>query len=69
MSTTQFSRRLCPYCANVLDAASHEEDITPKVGDINMCFYCGELSLFGEDSFVEVNDEKKAELQYRPIPI
>jgi glutaredoxin len=63
MTTTQFNKRECPYCANTLDAASHEEGIEPQVGDISMCFYCGELSLFGENEFIAVPDEKKAELR------
>jgi glutaredoxin len=63
MNTVRFNKRQCPYCANILDAASNDEDITPQVGDISMCFYCGELSLFGEDNFIAVSDEQKSELR------
>jgi hypothetical protein len=41
----------CPSCGKVLDAATHPtaDDIRPKVGDISICFYCGNLMAFGDE--------------------
>jgi hypothetical protein len=48
MKTTKLPVHTCTACGAANDAASHEQ-ATPSSGDVSLCWYCGELTLFNED--------------------
>ena len=40
----------CPYCGKKISAASNAIDEgEPKVGDVTICLYCGEVAMFDAD--------------------
>lgn len=41
----------CPACGENLDTSTHagEEDFEPRPGDLSVCFYCREVSVFTDD--------------------
>lgn len=43
---------LCPYCLIRSDEALqvNEGDSSPAPGDVMLCFYCGSVGIFTEDS-------------------
>jgi len=56
----------CPKCGEKLDASTSvtKEAVTPKEGDIGVCFKCGTLLEYEEGYFVhELGDEKLNELK------
>lgn len=36
----------CPYCGKLNDKATAEQDANPEVGDVSVCFYCGEIGVY-----------------------
>jgi hypothetical protein len=43
---------VCPFCAAQCDAASEvmDTDDAPTDGDISLCLYCGQFSMFKRDA-------------------
>ncbi len=48
--TTRFPKgNPCPTCGKLLDACtSAEGDSSPSPGDLSVCWYCGEILVFGK---------------------
>jgi hypothetical protein len=43
---------VCPFCAAQCDTAAEvvEEDVGPTDGDVSLCIYCGQFSMFKRDA-------------------
>lgn len=49
MKSSILPEQNCPHCGHHMDATvdTHEDPRSPQVGDMSLCFYCGDLSWFG----------------------
>jgi hypothetical protein len=57
MKTTRVPNHVCT-CGQENDAASHR-NATPSPGDVSLCWYCGELTVFNEDLTQRVPTEEE----------
>lgn len=47
MHTARHKRSFCPACKHEIDSATHLDlPVTPEVGDIAVCVYCGSINTF-----------------------
>ena len=54
---------VCPQCGSLNDGAASVHDRVPKVGDVAVCFHCGELLEYTEDfSLIKMPPESLDEL-------
>jgi hypothetical protein len=54
---------VCPECNSRNDAAASPHDAPPKIGDVAVCFHCGELLEYTEDfSLIRMPPESWDEL-------
>lgn len=57
----------CPYCNSKLDAnysMAEEKYGSPSENDLTVCYYCGEISIFGKagKSLRKMNDVDKSKI-------
>jgi len=65
MKTTRVPPHTCT-CGADNDAASHRNAI-PSPGDVSLCWYCGELTVFNEDLTQHVpTEEEMVEIRANP---
>lgn len=63
--------RTCPHCKRVIDGHlntdSRSEQVDPRPGDVSVCIFCKQLSVFTEDGMRRATmDEKMEILQQNP---
>jgi transcription initiation factor IIE alpha subunit len=72
MKTTNLPRSNCPKCKEPLDAATSNEDISPKPGDLTICINCGTMLKFNHnlsieelttDEFMDLHDDERIALK------
>jgi len=83
LKTHETPTSYCPSCNGKLERASNadEKGVAPKAGDYSICFYCGEIHVFGPDLRValmsateraeapeEINELARKIKQYRARP-
>lgn len=51
----------CLHCGKILDAASgvDDDDMPPKPGDVSICFYCGNIAVFGDNLLLRQPTDKE----------
>ncbi len=49
MNTTVLGPDLCPYCGEVCDRQSGDDDAAVHPGAITICFYCAGISVLDDD--------------------
>jgi len=69
LNTTKTPKSICPGCDRNLDAATWVESgpVVPVRGDISVCFYCGEVSVFNED--LRLRPITELEIEMIPLDI
>jgi hypothetical protein len=60
-------QRSCPFCKKSTDCDSQVNgDGVPEVGDVSVCFYCGQVALFTEGGLRKPSDEERSEILADP---
>lgn len=50
MEVTRLNVDVCPWCRGELNACSSVNgDVKPRVGDLSLCFHCGEINQFSKE--------------------
>jgi hypothetical protein len=65
------SRPICETCLHVLDGATAIDgsEIKVKEGDVSICFYCGQISVFTKEfNLRKITDEEMKELKIESHP-
>lgn len=48
-TTNGLPESLCPICSQKLDAVTSLKQDEPELGDVSICFQCGNILQFGSD--------------------
>lgn len=57
----------CPNCGTVLDGWTGVDGVKPNIGDISLCWYCGELGKFGPNFVLcKLTDEELIAIAGKP---
>lgn len=69
MKTTRTPISICPSCDRDLDSATcaNTDSVVPVRGDISVCLYCGEISVFKDD--LRLRSITELEIEMIPLDI
>jgi hypothetical protein len=61
MKSFEITSCICPYCNSFINSCISIDESPPKAGDISLCVYCKNISIYNKDSSLRKPSKEELE--------